>query len=189
MKVEDLFLSALHSNEKLKWYLENNTNLVNYLDNTWPKFMFLATTTITLIPKSKIKQEFGEISSQRILKILEKEVKMKRAEIESLIEIPPNPEMGDYAFPCFFLAAKLKKNPNQIALEIKEKIKKLPSGIQEIKVSGPYVNFFINREKFAEKVVKEILEKKNFGRINLGKGKKALIEHTSINPNASPHVG
>lgn len=41
-----------------------------------------------------------------------------------------------------------------------------------------------------EDVLKEIKDKKDyFGSSFTGIGKKALIEHTSINPNASPHVG
>ena len=123
-----------------------------------------------------------------IVKLLEKEVDLKKEEIDKLIEIPPSLEMGDYSFPCFILARKLKKNPNQIAKDLKEKIKS--KDFEKIESSGPYINFFINRIKLAENIVKEILDKKdNFGKVNIGKGKKALIEHTSINPNASPHVG
>jgi len=118
-----------------------------------------------------------------------KGVKLKKQEIEKLIEIPPSYTIGDYAFPCFFLAQKLKQAPNKIALEIKAKIKKTKN-FDDIQVSGPYLNFFVNRKSFAEKTVKEILKNKDkFGSSNLGKNKPALVEHTSVNPNASPHVG
>ena len=36
-------------------------------------------------------------------------------EIAALIEVPPNKEMGDYAFPCFKLAKVFRKAPNSIA--------------------------------------------------------------------------
>jgi len=130
----------------------------------------------------------GEII-QVLKKALEKHIKIKEKEIGEILEIPPSLKMGDYAFPCFFLAKKLKQNPNKIALEIKEKIIN-PPNIESIQTSGPYINFFINREKMAENIIKKIIkQKENFGKENLGQGQKALVEHTSINPNASPHVG
>lgn len=49
-----------------------------------------------------------------------KKVELSLEEIEKMIEIPPSPEMGDYSFPCFSLSEKLKDNPSEIALEIRE---------------------------------------------------------------------
>ena len=45
-------------------------------------------------------------------------------EISTLIEIPPNPEMGDFAFPCFRLAKTLRKAPDPVnmALCIKKEL-------------------------------------------------------------------
>jgi len=50
-----------------------------------------------------------------IVSLLIKNTKLQKAEIEKIIEIPPNYEMGDYAFPCFTLSKTLKKNPVEIA--------------------------------------------------------------------------
>ena len=134
-----------------------------------------------------------QLISEIIQKALEKlNVKLKKEEIEKFIEIPPSAEMGDYAFPCFFLAEKLKQNPHQIAIELREKIgsSKITENFQDIQTRGPYLNFFLDRKVLAINTVNKILnQKENFGKLNLGNGKKALIEHTSINPNASPHVG
>ncbi len=120
-----------------------------------------------------------------IINLLKRELKL--AEIK--LEVPPDPILGDFAFPCFSLAKTLKKAPNQIASALASKVK--PTAfISEIKASGPYLNFFVNKAKFSELVVSKILkEKGKYGSSNSGKGCKALIEHTSINPNASPHVG
>jgi len=105
------------------------------------------------------------------------------------LEIPPNPEMGDYAFPCFSLAKKFRKSPMEIAKDLASKIK--PSkDIEKIQALGAYVNFFIDKSQRAREVLKKILkEKDKYGSKSLGKNKKFLIEHTSINPNASPHLG
>ena len=81
MKIEELFVSCLKSSSKLKWYLDNNVNLIVYLNARWSQFMFLATTTINLIPKNKLKEEIGEISPSRILTILQK----KRPDLHSVL--------------------------------------------------------------------------------------------------------
>ena len=122
---------------------------------------------------------------EEILTLIKKEV--KGADI--ILEIPPKPELGDYAFPCFSLAKIYKKNPIQIALELASAIKKTKS-ISEIKAIGPYLNFFINKKLLNEETLKKILkEKEKFGSSKVGKNEKIILEHTSINPNASPHVG
>jgi len=122
-----------------------------------------------------------------LVKILKKEVKLPEKEIDSLIEIPPNSEMGDFAFPCFTLSKEFKKSPNQIAEDLKKKIK-LPKEISSVEVAGPYLNFFMNKKIFAEKIVKEILEKKErFGqkKFNL----KGMVEFSQPNTHKAFHVG
>ncbi len=131
-----------------------------------------------------------EISSILKKALKELDVELDQKEIEKFIELPPSSEMGDYAFPCFFLASKLKEEPNQIALLIREKIGTPSSEFEDIQTSGPYINFFVDRKKMAEGIIKNILSKKDdFGKVDIGKRQKTLVEHTSINPNASPHVG
>ena len=121
---------------------------------------------------------------EEITKLLKKELK---TDIE--LEIPPKPELGDYAFPCFSLAKVYKKNPNEIAQDLSTKIKKNKS-ITEIKAIGPYLNFFINKNTLGDQTLDRILkEKDKYGSSNIRKKKKLILEHTSINPNASPHVG
>ncbi|MBL7054565.1 arginine--tRNA ligase [Candidatus Woesearchaeota archaeon] len=121
---------------------------------------------------------------EEIIKFLKKETKQ-----EVNLEVPPNPELGDYAFPCFNLAKVLKKSPNEIAENLAIKFPKTFL-IQEVKAVGPYVNFFINKNRLAGDILKKIIKEKNrYGSSDSGKGKKIVVEHTSINPNASPHVG
>ena len=120
----------------------------------------------------------------------DKGIKLSDEELEKYIEIPPSSEMGDYSFPCFFLSKQLKKNPNLIAEEIKEKINALPKDFEDIRVVGGYINFFLNRENFAKKIVNEILKKRdNFGETNVGKGKKTMIEFSQPNTHKAFHVG
>ncbi len=124
---------------------------------------------------------------QLIVKLLSKEIPLEEKEIFNLIEMPPSSELGDFAFPCFSLAKTLKKNPNQIAQELKTRIK-LPKEIERIEIAGAYLNFFADKKIFVEKLIKEILEKKeNFGKkkFNL----KGMIEFSQPNTHKAFHVG
>ena len=123
-----------------------------------------------------------------MIKVLKKALKEKKVdldeeEIERIIEIPPSPEMGDYSFPCFSLAEKLKDNPSQIAIGLREKIgNSLLMDFEDIQTRGPYINFFVNRKSLAKKVVLNIVtQKNNFGKTNIGKGKKVIVEFSSPN--------
>ena len=124
-------------------------------------------------------------------------LKLTIQEIEEKIEIPPESLMGDFAFPCFFLSSRAKKNPNEIALKIKNEIKILPKEIFEIKVTGAYLNFFVDKKILALNLIKEILvtketpleKNKKYGSNNFKKGKKISVEFPSPNTNKPLHLG
>ena len=133
---------------------------------------------------------------KEVVKVLKKALKdkgvdLKEDEIEKLIEIPPNPEMGDYAFPCFSLSEKLKDDPARIALEIREKIGEPPATeFEDIQTEGPYINFFLNRKSIARQVVWDaITREKKYGEGNAGKGKRTMVEFPSPNTNKPLHLG
>jgi arginyl-tRNA synthetase len=118
-----------------------------------------------------------------VVKILEKTLKgkLKKQEIESLLEVPPQQEMGDFAFPCFSLAKIEKKSPLLISEELAEKIRKnLTKEISGVEFKSAYVNFFIDKKFLAEKVLKEAI-KKDFGLSKEGRGKKIVIDLSSPN--------
>lgn len=100
----------------------------------------------------------------------------------------PKQESGDIALICFKMANKLNMTPEKAASHLAESIHQIP-GIKTMQATGPYVNFFLDREHFANKLYKQVMTGDHFGSSCSGKGQKVLIEHTSINPNASPHVG
>jgi len=126
---------------------------------------------------------------KQIAKLLQPITKLEEEKIISLLETPEKPEFGDYAFPCFILSKTLKKAPNLIAKELAAKLQKNPK-IKEVKVVGSYLNFFVNQTEFARKTITKILkEKEKYGSANTGKKQKIIVEHTSINPNSSPHIG
>ena len=71
--------------------------------------------------------------------------KLNEVDLENYIEIPPNSELGDYAFPCFKLAKDLRKAPPMIANDIKENINIDGNIIEKIDVVGGYLNIYISK--------------------------------------------
>ena len=105
------------------------------------------------------------------------------------IETPPNDNLGDYSIQCANLRTEKNNNPIEIAKLIKEKFNDEKNKFSEIKTMGPYINFYIDYDKFAKEVITEIETNKKYGSKNQGNHEALLIEHTSINPNAEPHIG
>lgn len=119
--------------------------------------------------------------------LLQKVANLKKEEISNLIEIPPNPKLGDYAFPCFTLSKKLKQSPNEIAKSLSKKIK--PSKeIERIQSIGPYINFVLNPTTLAKSTITQIKkQKEKYGSSNLKE--RVIIEYISPNTNKPLHVG
>lgn len=108
-------------------------------------------------------------------------------EISDLIEIPPNSEMGDYAFPVFKLAKTFRKAPNLIAEELAQKAFE-NENIKKIANVGPYVNFFVNNSKLVESVLTEAV-KDDFGSSHIGVGKNVVLDFSSTNIAKPFHIG
>ncbi|MGC8585613.1 MAG: arginine--tRNA ligase [Thermoplasmata archaeon] len=101
------------------------------------------------------------------------------------IEIPPS-GMGDLSYPLFELSKILKKSPQEIGNDL-SKIKL--DFIRESKISGAYLNFYIDLEPLIKDFM-EKLKKEKKGVLSFNKtDRKILIEHTSANPTGPLHVG
>ncbi|MBQ8202580.1 MAG: arginine--tRNA ligase [Clostridia bacterium] len=101
-------------------------------------------------------------------------------EIRGLLAVPPNREMGDYAFPVFRLAKALRMAPPMIAKTLCEKWGS-PEVARVEPVNG-YVNFFLNRVNFAKETLDAVLAQgEKFGSSDMGAGKTVCLDYSSIN--------
>ncbi len=106
--------------------------------------------------------------------------------LEIKVEEPPNPDLGDLATTVSFqLAKRLKKSPTKISQDIIG-VLQTPDIFRKIEMKGPYINFFLDYEKFSKLVLESIDE--NYGDLE-SKNKKVILEHTSANPNGPLHIG
>ena len=130
--------------------------------------------------------DFKQEISNKISKI----VNINEEELKTYIEIPKDTKNGDYAFPCFRLAKSLKKSPQVIANEIKEKIEVDEALIEKIDVAGGYLNFYINKTKLVEETLNELdAKKEKYGASNVGNGKNIIVEYSSPNIAKEFHIG
>ncbi len=120
---------------------------------------------------------------QKLIQLLVKTTPLPEGEVENLIAIPPNPSMGDYAFPCF----KLGSNPKEAAESLQKKLT-LPKFVAKTQVMGSYLNFFLNPSIIAQETLTKIKkEKKNYGKGNAKKN--IVIEYCGPNTNKPLHLG
>ncbi len=101
-------------------------------------------------------------------------------EIRGLLAVPPDREMGDYAFPVFRLAKALRMAPPKIAAALCEAWNH--PDVARVEAVNGYMNFFLNRVNFAKETLDKVLEMgEQYGSSDLGRGKTVCLDYSSIN--------
>ena len=127
---------------------------------------------------------------EEIAKLIAAEVTdLELAEIQSMIEVPQDSKMGDYAFPCFKLAKVMRKAPPLIAKGIAEKIAE-NSMFEKVEQVNAYVNMFISKEALVKDVIDAVMaEGTEYGKTNIGNGDNVIVDFSSPNIAKPFHIG
>ena len=126
---------------------------------------------------------------EEIIKILDEKIEgLDAKEIDKMIEVPPNYELGDFAFPVFSLAKIYRKNPAMIAEELAGQIDS--KYFEKVENKNAYLNFYINKSILVEEILREAVDRKeNFGKTNYGENKNVIVEYSSTNIAKPFHIG
>ncbi len=106
---------------------------------------------------------------------------LAQVDVNKLLEVPPDPQFGDYAFPTFSLARHMRKAPALIAQELAAAIP-TTSWLDEVKAVGGYLNFTINKAEMAQVVLQRVFTEGNrYGACAMGDGQSVVIDFSSPN--------
>ena len=101
-------------------------------------------------------------------------------QVQQMVEIPKDSQLGDFAFPTFRLAKQLHQAPVEIAQNLAKDVDS--SQFTQVCAQGPYVNFFLQRKDIASTTIKEVMEQKNnFGSSSIGENAYIPIDMSSPN--------
>ncbi len=112
-------------------------------------------------------EKFADLAAKTLNQVLDSPAHSISAEE---LEIPPDPKLGDFAFPCFKLAKQFRKGPPQVAQELVSKIQAIPEAMDALKIigmrvaaTGPYVNFLVNDDVAVGFLLSQILSGSGLG--------------------------
>ena len=107
------------------------------------------------------------------------------------VEVPANPDHGDYATnAAMVLAREAKQNPRKIAQALQEHFHDPEGLVASISIAGPgFMNFVISNRFWLQILHDILVAGADFGRLSVGRGKKVQVEFVSANPTGPLHIG
>jgi len=109
-------------------------------------------------------------------------VEIEREQIQ--LERPNDPSNGDLSCNIALAAAgRVKQNPRDFASDIISNIEFSPDFIDRVEVAGPgFINFSFSHRYLTDQVIRINQQRTEYGSLDVGKGRRILIEFVSANP-------
>jgi len=110
---------------------------------------------------------------------------------KTTIEAPKSEQHGDMATNIAMVMPKEKgQNPRAVAEALKTELLAMCPEIESIEIAGPgFINFTFKPVFWQEVALAALENKADFGRINVGQGRKVQVEYVSANPTGPLHIG
>ena len=111
--------------------------------------------------------------------------------VDFTVERPNLEEHGDFSTNlAMALASAEKKPPRKIAEALKRQIGEDHPIIGRLEIAGPgFINLFVRPEFLLDRFRDAAKAGENFGRSEVGKGKRVQVEFVSANPTGPLHIG
>ncbi|HOQ36607.1 MAG TPA: arginine--tRNA ligase [Acetivibrio sp.] len=138
-----------------------------------------------------IKHQIEEIVKKSIRKASENG-EIPEIPVEELtIEVPKDAGHGDFSTNIAMQGAKVaKKPPRQVAEIIINSMDLSNTYIERVETAGPgFINFFLNNDWLYDALKDIQTKREDYGRIDLGKGQRVMVEFVSANPTGPLHMG
>jgi len=138
------------------------------------------------------KDSINEILNAACRKAVEKgQLPEGAALLNGTVEIPKDTSNGDYAANHAMTGAKaMRMAPRKIAEALAENAELEGTWFSSIEVAGPgFINFRLAESWYGDVLKAVCDEGEDYGRANVGQGKKLMVEFVSANPTGPMHMG
>ena len=137
------------------------------------------------------KQKADELLREAYASAAAKGILPEGAELKGNVDIPKDTKNGDYAANHAMVNAKaLKSNPRKIAEALVAEVNTEGSWFDSVEIAGPgFINFRLGKKWYADVLESVEAEGMDYGRINVGKGEKVMVEFVSANPTGPMTIG
>ncbi|MBP3890610.1 MAG: arginine--tRNA ligase [Solobacterium sp.] len=136
---------------------------------------------------SEIEEKLKAQIAKAVNQVLDASISSEEIELS----LPKDKAHGDYATNIAMkYAKKVGKNPRDFANEIVAAFPLEEANVERLEVAGPgFINAFMKSDHLASVIGKVLRAKEDYGKSNVGNGKKINLEYVSANPTGDLHPG